>query len=229
MNELKRANLSRAKTLFAGLSKFNLSVRTVLEGRSPGRVWIDNDQAPSVALLTSPEGHYVAGDCGAESSYASLEALIPFGAYLTVQPDGWGGKLEKIWSNRFAREHIRRHYRLAEMQLGDWRQCVPDGCRVAVVDAGLLGSEKKNVSKVLGWVENNWHSETDFLSNGFGFCMISGEAIVAWCLSDCVGGGRCEIGIKTDEGHRRRGLAALTVAALRRTDSWNRLMRQLAT
>jgi hypothetical protein len=42
--------------------------------------------------------------------------------------------------------------------------------------------------------------------------MICGDAIVA-CLSDCVSGERCEIGINTDERHRRRGLAALTVAA----------------
>ena len=99
------------------------------------------------------------------------------------------------------------------MRLGDWRESVPDGYRVAAVDADFLGSGKKNVREVLGWVEGNWLSQSDFLSNCFGFCIIHGEAIVTSCLPDCVSGERCEIGINTEVGYRRRGLAALTVAA----------------
>jgi hypothetical protein len=56
VNELKGADLARTKALFAGLSETNLSVLTVIEGRSPGRVWVGNDEAPRVGYLTSPEG-----------------------------------------------------------------------------------------------------------------------------------------------------------------------------
>lgn len=36
---------------------------------------------------------------------------------------------------------------------------------------------------------------------------------MSWCLSDCVSGTRCEIGIETDEEYRRRGFATLTASA----------------
>jgi RimJ/RimL family protein N-acetyltransferase len=54
---------------------------------------------------------------------------------------------------------------------------------------------------------------TDFARDGFGFCLLHGATIVSHCLADCVSGSRCELGIFTNGGYRRRGLGALTLAA----------------
>ena len=62
-------------------------------------------------------------------------------------------------------------------------------------------------------MENNWGSTADFLERGFGFVTIYDDEVVSWSLADCVGGDACEIGIRTAETFRRRGLATITVAA----------------
>jgi hypothetical protein len=37
--------------------------------------------------------------------------------------------------------------------------------------------------------------------------------MVSWCITDCVSGNQCEVGIHTAEKFRKRGLATITVAA----------------
>jgi hypothetical protein len=65
---------------------------------------------------------------------------------------------------------------------------------------------------VAEWVDG-WHSTDDFLQNGFGYCLIHDDTIASWCIADAVLGERCEMGVTTDAGHRRRGLAAVVVSA----------------
>jgi GNAT superfamily N-acetyltransferase len=69
-----------------------------------------------------------------------------------------------------------------------------------------------NHDGVAGWV-GDWHSPEYFLEHGFGFCLLYGDQIASWCLTDCVLGNQCEIGIVTDRDYRRRGLATITVKA----------------
>jgi GNAT superfamily N-acetyltransferase len=53
----------------------------------------------------------------------------------------------------------------------------------------------------------------DFVRDGFGFCLLHGTTIVSHCLTDCVSGSGCELGVATHRDYRRRGFGTLTVAA----------------
>jgi RimJ/RimL family protein N-acetyltransferase len=104
---------------------------------------------------------------------------------------------------------------LNEFRTPSWRDRVPEGYRLAPVDRRLLGrTDLKNHAQVADWVAG-WHSTDDFMQNGFGFCLVCDGAaeIASWCIADTVLGERCEIGVTTDVGHRRRGLAATVVGA----------------
>ncbi|WP_242942304.1 GNAT family N-acetyltransferase [Hathewaya proteolytica] len=71
----------------------------------------------------------------------------------------------------------------------------------------------KNMEDIIQWTSTeSWISKDDFLKNGFGFCIVNGNDIVSWCISDYVMGNKCEIGIETDEGYRKNGFATIVVS-----------------
>jgi RimJ/RimL family protein N-acetyltransferase len=138
---------------------------------------------------------------------------LPHHAYLIFEPPTWADVLEQIWVNRAARRHPRLHLLLRSFRLPHYRELVRDGYQLTPVDRDMLArTDLQNHSAVAEWV-NGWHSVDDFLENGFGYCLIQGETIASWCIADTVLDDRCEMGVTTDAGHRRRGLAAIVVSA----------------
>ena len=95
----------------------------------------------------------------------------------------------------------------------DWRDKIPPGFSIMRVDEAFLQTPRKNIEDVLNHIENDCVSPQKFLEKGIGFCLIKDTLIVSQCLTDCVSGNKCEIGIRTDSEYRRRGLATITVAA----------------
>jgi len=78
--------------------------------------------------------------------------------------------------------------------------------------AGLAGLREE----ILG----AWRGLEVFLCYGFGFAVLDGDSLAAWCLSEFnspgrVGssGPRCEIGIETLPDYQRRGLGACVGSA----------------
>jgi len=58
----------------------------------------------------------------------------------------------------------------------------------------------------VGTLENFW-------TKGISFCIIHEQQVVAWCTCDCTAGSQIDVGIITQPGYRRHGLAAVAVAA----------------
>lgn len=100
--------------------------------------------------------------------------------------------------------------RYRELHTG-WRQHIPSGFSLQRLDAGTA-LEVGGIPELWGTVEN-------FLSNGFGFCLIdeaqpdarSGFASSAQTVF--VGDHRAETGAGTREAYRRRGLATAVCCA----------------
>ncbi len=61
VHELRRADYERVRPLFRPL-RFHLASAAVLDGNSPGRVFVDDPAQPRSAFMLSPEGCYLAGD-----------------------------------------------------------------------------------------------------------------------------------------------------------------------
>jgi RimJ/RimL family protein N-acetyltransferase len=204
----------RARPLFQELAEVQLCVEAALTGANPGQLWVDDLDTPRTAFLRAVEGDSVAGDEASDQVRAALKARIPYHAELYVHPRHWEARLGQIWHNSFARKQPRRHYLFKELHLPDWRALIPPGLELVRMDEQFLArAHLENYDEVAVRVRHHWHSPGDFLERGFGFALLHGETIVTRCMADCVAGPRCEMGIGTDVRYRRRGLAALTVAA----------------
>jgi tetratricopeptide (TPR) repeat protein len=58
-----------------------------------------------------------------------------------------------------------------------------------------------------------WWTMENFLAQGASFCVVHEGQVISWCTSDCRAGDRIDVGIITHPAYRRRGLAAVAVAA----------------
>jgi GNAT superfamily N-acetyltransferase len=132
---------------------------------------------------------------------------------LVCHPEAWEEKLDVVLAGRVPIPERRWHYLLAR-PLVDWRNQVPDGVSIECLDRALLAKPGVRIPKhAIRWMVDNWGSVEGFLLQGLGFCAVQENQIVSWCLTDCISGSACEIGIHTHPEYRRRGLATLTVAA----------------
>jgi RimJ/RimL family protein N-acetyltransferase len=212
MHLLKPEQYDRAQKIFEPLSTFNASLASLLSNTATGEVWVDDPDQPQVGYASSPESQYLAGDAGCTEAYAGLRQVIPNDAYL-ITSAGWDAVLEQVWQNRFARRHARCHLLLAEPKFPQWRDHLPAGMHLAQITPDLLQrDELKNIGSIRMWV-GSWPSQQAFFEHGFGFCLLDGDTIACWSVTDCAVGDRCEIGIITDRAYRKRGLAAVVVAA----------------
>ena len=223
--KLKESDYEKARPIFKEL-KYNLIISAVIEGTSPGRIYVDNMCHPHTAFLCSVEGYHLAGyDNNAEFN-AALNQLITEiiltgdtvregeeSIDLCIHPDTWEAKLRNIFAIRTPLQNNRRHYACSELKF-DWKDQVPDGYSVQPIDEKLTERPSLKIpDHVYYWMKTSWGSIDDFMQNGFGFCTLHGDEMVSWCIADCVSGNQCEVGIHTAEDYRRHGLATLTVAA----------------
>jgi len=227
IHELDESEYGRTYSLFKKLDS-NLIVRAVIEGTSPGRVYVDDVNRPKTAFLCSVEGYYLAGHVNNDAFNDSLNKLIfeTFFAGDTVRkgetdvavgfyPDSWADKMPIIFRGRLPLVTSRRHYVCTELKIHDWKNQIPEGFQIQRIDEKLLKRFGTKVPEhITQWMEINWGSTSAFLEKGVGFCTLHGDKIVSWSLADCVSDNACEVGIHTYEDYRRQGLATLTATAI---------------
>ena len=223
--ELTKADVKNVLPLSRGVPHL-CAVDAVIDGTSPGRIWADDASAPTLAMASTEEGEYVVGVSDNERLNALLRTLIvetvlPAGraagwAYLLnlrCSSAAWSVTVEDMLGDVVSVKEEREFY-AAEQCAVDWKGAIPPGFHMQPVDEELLTRmDLKNIKHVRRWARGNFGSIGAYLLHGFGFCLLRGGDIVSWCLSDCVSGDKCEVGIHTDEEYRRRGFATLTVAA----------------
>lgn len=226
IHELKKRDYQKVLPLFKELD-WNLITSAVIEGTSPGRVYVDRVEDPKTAFMCTVEGYYLAGNENNNEFNTSLNKLI-FGKIFagdTVRKDetdvaagfhqdSWKEKMPIIFRGRMPLTTARRHYICTKLDADNWRDHVPEGFQVNRIDEALLRTPQLELPiHVTGWMKTNWGSISSFMKKGFGFCTLHGKNIVSWSLADCVSGNACEIGIHTQEDYRRQGLATLTATA----------------
>jgi len=216
----------KVRSLFNELD-YNLIISAVIEGTSPGRIYVDDVADPRTAFICSVEGYYLAGYENNDEFNVSLNRLIfeRFFAGDTVRkgetdvaigfhPESWKDKMPIMFKGRLPLKTARRHYVCTKLRVADWKDRVPEGFKVQIIDEKLLETPKLEIPKHLtDWIKINWGSIADFMQRGVGSCMIHDKKVVSWSVADCISRNTCEIGIHTREDYRRQGLATLTAAA----------------
>jgi GNAT superfamily N-acetyltransferase len=219
--KLDKADYEKTRPLFHML-EFHLTSAAVLDGHNPGLVVVDDLIKPQSALMLSPEGCYLAGRSDNDAFNRSLGQAIRKKRILDVPVEAlWVVCATASWEEQLAAlvapfrpvKIARRHYVCRTLK-HDWRAHLPNGFEVHHLDEVFLHRPGLTIpDHIKGWMEDNWGSTADFLQRGFGVVTLCGNECVAWSVADCRSGDACEIGIRTVEQYRRRGLAAITAAA----------------
>jgi GNAT superfamily N-acetyltransferase len=225
ISELREEDYEMVRPLYREL-EYNLTTMAVIDKTSPGRIFVDDPLDPRTAFMCTVEGYYLAGAEDNDDFNTSLNELIfsMFAAGDTVRkaetviavsfhPESWEAKMPVILHGRSPLIAARRHYVCTRLGVDDWESRIPDGFSIRHIDERLLSEPVDVPDHLTGWMQANWGSVPCFLERGFGCCMLHGRQIISWSVADCIGGNACEIGIRTREDYRRRGLGTLTAAA----------------
>ncbi|MFC1960747.1 GNAT family N-acetyltransferase [Chloroflexota bacterium] len=227
MIELKPNDYGRVRPLFAEMAAVHVSIGSVLDGYSPGFVYVDDGDTPSLAFLSSPEGAHL---IGTPTNPDWREDVAAFVQDTLLDERGWSDVYVIIGDNLDGLKHcfpmfdafqimLRYYYTCTELAF-DWRANLPAGYEVRRLDADLLtdpaithGNGRSGWKHICEWMIMGWSSMACFLEHGFGFVTLHDNAVVSYSLADGRSGDECEIGIHTVPDYRQHGLAALTTAA----------------
>jgi len=211
MIELDPYKFHTVSPLFDEIDHNVALVYSVIEGNSPGRIFVDHPHSPSSAFLF-PEGtyYYVGGSENNEKFNRALvrlifQDLLPHAIekelILFAFSDAWREKLDSLLSDRGVTRIHRKIFTFNptkfEIHAG-WRERIPEGFCLRHIDEQF--AEKHPVYKPI----------VDPGAKKFGVCLLKNDEIVSACTSVCVGRNKAEIDIHTAEKYRKQGFAILT-------------------
>ncbi len=213
--ELSQPLFSRVATLFAESWMDRAFIEGVFEDKAPGRIFVDDAEQPTAALMCRTFEYYVAGSPDAVALrrfmrdapaavygdfYGYVATNVPLARAIMAD---YGERLRVI---------ARRGYAWAGdvAALDRWRGPAEDGVTVRQLDRALAERMDQELGQMSGAF---WSGYDRFLANGFGFCTMIGEEITGVAYAAAVGGGEANIDVMTAEPFRRRGHAARACTA----------------
>lgn len=225
MYRLDVADFGRVRPLFQAMDQ-HLALRAIVEGSVPGTVLVDRSAGPQAALAWRTHRFYLAGSPHNDGFVEALGRLFAETIYpraldageemlvLYYAPDGWRDKIDRLLPGKLPIQAQRRFYTLEALE-HDWRDLLPDGFRLELVDETLLARRRlKHLDALMDEMRSERQSVEDFLEKSFGVCAVRGDELAGWCLSEYNCGDRCEVGIETLPPYRRCGLGTAMASAL---------------
>ncbi len=185
----------------------------LIEGALPGRVFVDDQEAPRSALFCPDNGFYlatgVANAAFADEVIAVLQAdwlaRLQESRLLVATDGGWAAVLRTLLPVEEGRLEFHHEGGVPVMPE------LPAGYRLEPLteaSAAVFGSG------IDPWVVRTMGGPAAFARSSFGTVILADDGTLASaCVACGVGGGEAEIEIGTDPRHRRRGLAAAAGAA----------------
>ena len=224
--KLKAEGYSLAREVLGGFD-YHLAVQALLDGDSPGEIYLDDKADPKSALAWTMKRFFLAGRSDSQDFNCAVRELFVEKIYpdalnkgtdgLTIfyTPEGWKAVVEEfILDGKHPINDLRHYYRCRSLKR-NWREMIPAGYLLVEVNTQLLeNQELANLEDLIEEIHSECQSVADFLSNRFGYCFVYDNQIVTWCLSEYNSAGRCEVGIATVPDHQRKGLATAASAAL---------------
>jgi RimJ/RimL family protein N-acetyltransferase len=223
MNELPSTDFGHVRDLFAPFDS-DLFFRAVAEGNNPGQIFVDDMAQPRIGFAVTSEASLLVGDTSnLEKIRDFLQQVVFKGTIqfmetsmtLAVSPETWANKLPDLIPTHEIEPLTHYYYTLQTLSF-DWRTRIPEGYEVRRIDQALLDDPALDLDEDLSWwpcLTTNWHSVSDFVNHGAGFCVLHNSQVVAQCLADYWAGDQIDLGIATHPAFRRQGLASAAAAA----------------
>jgi len=200
--------------LFAGIDHDVALVYGVVQGHSPGRIFVDRRGDPTGALLVSHVGYSYVGGRSSDKGFVEALPSVLFDIVLPQMEeqelilfafsDDWRAQLDAQLEPRGAIVIYRKVFRFDPdcfAAHAKWRARIPKGFEMRAVDADLAANHPQ------------YESLAAEGSGRFGVCLVRGDEVVSACTAVSVGGGQAEVDIYTEEAYRRRGYGYLTACA----------------
>jgi RimJ/RimL family protein N-acetyltransferase len=208
----------RARALFEGM-QHNLAVESILSGGTDSQVFVDDVNSPNAGVTWSGSRVYVAGKLDGDI-FSDLVETIAWrigvrgsGVSVVYLEPGLGDDRFLELEGLSVTPRNRNYYEI-ETAKREWEAEPPQGYALHMVDRSMLSLGLRNTHLVIEEMMSERPTVEDFLAKSFGFCVVAGDEIVGWCMSEYNTGDRFEIGVGTSEEHRRRGLALQTSRAV---------------
>ena len=213
MHELTRDQFDRVSPLFTDLVLYPHLPFCVLEGRQPGRVFADDTDAPTAALVCHQIGYsYLGGGAETSARWVEKEMVEVLGLgrlSLCVAPGFWAERLPAM-AGLAARPYAIHTYRLDESLRRQGLATlppVPEGCEVQRITAPTL-EHRHNECLVFFGTPEAWER------HGVGYALLERGEVASACVTSFVGNGTCDTSLTTLEPFRRRGYGTQVSAAL---------------
>lgn len=223
ISELKRFEFNKCKELL--YEQGQLEAKAVIEGVSPGRVFVDDIDLPTTGLiwLGNNDGFIFIGDEKNEGFNNELNNFID----KLIKPEAmkvglnwfegignhrkWNATIEKVLKSRKLGSWNQRVYTLQKDDCKcNYELDIEQGYKVVKICKTFFENNDysiKNIKFLHSQILEFWSSSETFFSVGIGYCMIYKDEIVSICFSGFVVGNVHTVAIETIEGHRGKKLA----------------------
>ncbi|HWU17215.1 MAG TPA: GNAT family N-acetyltransferase [Devosia sp.] len=131
---LQPAAYDKLTHLASAMAARHGSVAAVLDGAAEGEVWVDDADAPRVAILEGPEGTYLIGRCPSAGIAAAIGEQLDDWVYLYVDPTEQDG-IAELLPNDAMLAHPRLTFTIAPTAAPV--PVLPTGYRLIADDDGL--------------------------------------------------------------------------------------------
>jgi GNAT superfamily N-acetyltransferase len=199
---------SQLEALFLGDRPIPIRLWAILDGAIQGRILVDEPRRPTLALIQElAEGTTYIGGVITPSALANAFALLrqyqdvvvciwpsdPLGSALPAAPQYAGTATD--FTDRSSAVDLGR---LAAL---------PSGYRLRKIDAEIVPSLAG-----FDYYVSMFGSVERAIQRTIGYCLMHGETVVSEAVAGPLARGIAEIGVGTDEVHRRQGFATATAA-----------------
>ena len=212
MQELLSSEFDRVRPIYDKIEDSRAIVFSVIEGNTPGRIFVDRTDHPATAVLRFSGGEiYLGGRADDESLNREIVALLftelapPRSKLLVFSfSEAWKLALDELLANHGVRRVVRETFELSPELFGErhtgWRSRLPEEFRLERMDRRLALESDSGLDFLWGGIDN-------FIARAFGYCVLKDGHVVSRCSPVALGDRRFETGIGTVEPYRRRGLA----------------------
>jgi RimJ/RimL family protein N-acetyltransferase len=223
---LRSTDYADVRALFHG-TYLKLVIDSVIAGNSVGSLWVDAPAQPQSALLWDNGAcFYLVGRADNPTFNGRLAQLFSTDLAPRARARGidvlrilyssaeWESHLDVVFPTLPLTRRPRVVYSLGGLKFPDWRSKLPTGFQIRPIDQILLADATLgNLPDLTQKIKNYWSSQTHFLQQGFGFCLVGDGQIICRCTAEYVSLGKCAIGIATAAPYRQQGFATLTASA----------------
>lgn len=210
-----------------------LFARAVLESKSHGRVFVDNNEEPTTVFIAHSYGMSILfGDTeNLEFNTSLVDYILNVNGdrlkyeWLQVYSEKWNDKLREILNEKII-NYSKIAHDYSQTELDDF---IEENRKSNIIQWGRVNFNYGNINKIISsasaynikvidsdiydQIEGTvipkyfWKSKEGFLSDGIGYVLMNGKDIVSIAFSSCKFGNELEIGVETSEKYMGMGFA----------------------